>query len=155
MLAERGPPKKRSKKTNKPPSETSIVVALTVTPVMTSPSEDNRTRNNSSDSTLGPPSCVSHPSEKGKRGPEREAGDTPTGPALATGTQRRRGRGEVSLPPSLREEDRPPTVRKIGGGEGGDGEGEELEVEAGPDEVEPHSVPSLGPRCRRSARRHS
>ncbi|KAF0887595.1 hypothetical protein E2562_002312 [Oryza meyeriana var. granulata] len=37
MLAERGSPKKRMKKTNPPTSETSIVVAPTVAPIMTYP----------------------------------------------------------------------------------------------------------------------
>ncbi|BAS87336.1 Os03g0845100 [Oryza sativa Japonica Group] len=58
MLAKRGPPKKRRKKTNEVTSETSIMAAPIVTPIMTYPPsqsihfiEDSRTRNNSSSSS--------------------------------------------------------------------------------------------------------
>ncbi|EAZ12043.1 hypothetical protein OsJ_01924 [Oryza sativa Japonica Group] len=59
MLAERGPPKKRTKKTNEATSETSIMAAPIVTPIMAYPpsqnfnfTEDNRTLNNSSGSSI-------------------------------------------------------------------------------------------------------
>ncbi|EAY74209.1 hypothetical protein OsI_02090 [Oryza sativa Indica Group] len=59
MLAERGPPKKRTKKTNEATSETSIMAAPIVTPIMAYPpsqnfnfTEDNRTLNNSSSSSI-------------------------------------------------------------------------------------------------------